>query len=165
MKIANTIPVIIVLTITFSCVSLPNLPESTAIGLYERGAHIRLTTKNSLSMQGELIAVESGEVLLVEEGKSTMTVLKQSEVKKLRVYNARPKHYGWSIPASAAITGLHGWFLIATLPLNLLVTVPVTIGGERAFSFSQNNASYHQLKMYARFPQGIPTLIDRNTIH
>lgn len=164
MKSAKIFLMVIFLMAVCGCASLPNLPEPKAVGLYERGAHIVLNEKSSGMKQGELIAVESGEIILLEQGKDSVSVVPQSAVKKFKVYNAKPRHYGWFILAGSALTGLHGWYLILTLPLNLLVTVPVTLGGENAFTFNNRNTTYEELRMYARFPQGIPAGVERGVI-
>lgn len=161
MKSIKAISFILVLAMACGCASLPNIPEPSAIGLYERGAYIMVYGKRSMLMKGELIAVESGELVVMEDGRDSVSVVRQSEVKKFKVYNAKTRHYGWTILAGSALTGLHGFYLLLTLPLNWLVTIPVTLGGENAFTFNQRNTTFEELKMYARFPQGIPEGVER----
>jgi hypothetical protein len=50
--------------------------------------------------------------------------------------------------------------LVFTAPINLMVTIVVTMSSEDAFQYNEKNMSYEKLKMFARFPQGIPLNID-----
>lgn len=51
---------------------------------------------------------------------------------------------------------IHGAISIFTLPIHLIVTITATATGENAFKYSDKNMTYDKLRMFARFPQGIP---------
>jgi hypothetical protein len=51
-----------------------------------------------------------------------------------------------------------------TAPINLIVTISITVSGETAFQYSDKNITYDILKMFARFPQGIPPNMDLASI-
>jgi hypothetical protein len=55
---------------------------------------------------------------------------------------------------------IHGWYSIFTIPIHLIVTISVTASGENAFKYNNKKMTYEELKMFARFPQGIPPDID-----
>lgn len=165
MKIIKSAVVTLLLLCAFGCVSLPNLPLANEIGLYQRGAYILIQSKNSMKLSGELIAVEAGEIIVLEYGQSGISVLSQQEVKKFKVYNAKPRRYGWLVPAGIGVAFTHGFLSVLSFPLTLLITIPVTIGGENSFTSNHRNTPYEDLRMYSRFPQGIPTSVDRQAIH
>ena len=143
-----------------SCTSPRYLPSSDKIDVNEYGSYIKIVHKTASNIDGELIAIDSNKIIvLAEDTKKCMTV-PISEVKRFSLRYAQPKHYGWTIPVFTLATIAHGWFLILTAPVNLIVTISVTAGGENAFKYSDKNMTYDKLKMFARFPQGIPTNID-----
>lgn len=143
-----------------SCTSPRYLPSSDKIDVNEYGSYIKIFHKTASNIDGELIAIDSNKiVVLTEESKKCVTV-PISEVKRFTLRYAKPKHYGWTIPVFTLPTIAHGWFLIFTAPVNLIVTISVTAGGENAFKYSNKNMTYDKLKIFARFPQGIPPNID-----
>lgn len=147
-----------------SCTSSRYLPSSDKIDVNEYGSYIKIIHKTAPNIDGELIAIDSNKiVVLTEETKKCMTV-SVSDVKHFKVRYAKPKHYGWSIPAFLVYPFIHGLYSIITMPIHLIVTISVTASGERAFMYSDKNMTFEKLKMFARFPQGIPLNIDLASI-
>jgi hypothetical protein len=143
-----------------SCTSPRYLPSSDKIDVNEYGSYIKIIHKTASNIDGELIAIDSNKiVVLTEETKKCVTV-PITDVQSFKLRYAKPKHYGWTIPVYTLATIGHGLFLIFTAPINLIVTISVTASGEIAFKYSDKNMTYDKLKMFARFPQGIPTNID-----
>ncbi len=100
-----------------------------------------------------------------------------NDVKRFKLRYARPKHYGWTIPIGIILPLIpftdpdgggrmpfHGFFALLSIPVNLIVTIAVTKAGENAFKYNDKNMTYDKLKMFARFPQGVPTNIDLASI-
>lgn len=87
------------------------------------------------------------------------------DIKRFTLRYAKPKHYGWTIPVYTLFCFTHGIAAIYTLPINLIVTITVTISGENAFQYKQRYITYEKLNMFARFPQGIQPHIDLAGIH
>jgi|TARA_B110000902_G_scaffold36526_1_gene38548 hypothetical protein len=147
-----------------SCSSPRYLPSSDKIDVNEYGSYLKLHHKTASNIVGELIAIDSNKIIvLTEETKTCMTV-PVNEVKKFKLWYAKPKHYGWTIPVYTLATISHGWWLIFSAPVNLIVTISVTASGESAFTYSSKDMTYDKLKMFARFPQGIPPDIDLASI-
>jgi len=84
-----------------------------------------------------------------------------SEIERFKLRYAKSQKYGWLIPAYTLSTMTHGILLIFSATVNLIVTTSVTASGDRAYKYSNKNFTYDQLKMFSRFPQGIPENIDR----
>lgn len=153
--------IIALIAITISSCNTPGyLPSSDKIDVNEFGSYIKLTHLNTSIIDGELIAIDSNQiVVLTNEAKECVTV-PLSEVKRFSLEYAKPKHYGWTIPLGIVLPLVHGFYSILTLPIHLIVTISVTAGGENAFKYNNKKMSYEKLKMFARFPQGIPPDID-----
>ncbi|MFT4534126.1 MAG: hypothetical protein ACJA1A_001484 [Saprospiraceae bacterium] len=131
------------------------------VDVNEYGSHIKIIHKSLASVEGELIAIDSSEIVLLQDtNMNKCTVFKTADIKQFKLRYAKPKHYGWTIPLYTLATISHGIFLVFTAPLNLIVTIIVSVGGEKAFTYSDKNMTYEELKMFARFPQGIPSTVD-----
>jgi len=150
----------LLILIMSSCSVPAYLPSFDQIDVSERGSHIRLVHKTKSNIEGELISIDNNEiVVLVDDVEKCMTV-PVSEVKRFSLRYAQPKNYDWTIPVFTLATLSHGWFLFLSAPVNLIVTISVTVAGENAFKYSDKNMTYDQLRMFSRFPQGIPPNID-----
>lgn len=146
-----------------SCSSPKYLPSPDKIDVNEYGSYIELSCKTGSSIVGELIAIDNNKIIvLTEETRPCMTV-PVNEVKKFRLKYAKPKIYNWTIPVFTLATISHGYYFIFSAPVNLSTTI-LTASGEIAFTYSDKDMTYNKLKMFARFPQGIPPNIDLASI-
>jgi hypothetical protein len=118
-------------------------------------------------MAGELIAVDSNQLMVLSDNTFHKTLLFApiKQIKGFTVYYAKPKNLAWSIPVFTLSTllpfpdpansggwmPLHGYFAGVTVPVNLIVTA--IIASRNPFKYE--TLSYMELKMFARFPQGI----------
>lgn len=143
-----------------SCTSPRYLPSSDKIDVNEYGSYIKIVYKTKSHIDGELIAIDSNKIVLLTEKTKQCVTVPINEIKHFSLRYAKSKHYGWTIPVFTFSTISHGVFLIFTAPVNLIVTISVTMGGENAFKYSDKNMTYDKLGMFARFPQGIPANID-----
>jgi hypothetical protein len=143
-----------------SCNSPEYLPSVDKIDVNQYGSHIRINNNNKTIAEGELIAIDSSEIVVLTGPDVISTkkcvIVPVKEIHRFKLSYAKPKHYGWTIPLYTLATLSHGFFLMFTAPVNLIVTVSATSGGENAFTYSDKEMTYEKLKMFARFPQGIP---------
>lgn len=143
-----------------SCTSPMYLPSSDKIDVNEYGSYIKIVPKTASNIDGELISIDSNKiVVLTEEAKKCVTV-SIHEINRFSLQYAESKHYGWAIPFGIILPFIHGAYSALTFPLHLIVSISVISGGKNAFKYSDKNMTYEQLKMFARFPQGIPADID-----
>jgi hypothetical protein len=141
------------------CTAPKYLPKVGDLDKNPFGSYIRIHSTGNKLIKGELIAVDSNQIIVLEGSDSIASGCVAVPIQRISRYDlryAQPKHYGWSIPLSILLTLAHGYYAVFTLPASLAVTIPVTISGERAFQYNNNTLSYEQLKMFARFPQGLP---------
>ena len=149
------------LIVFFSRCSSPKyLPSSDKIDVNRYGSYININRTNGENINGELIAINNNTIIILTENFKKCFEVSISDVKHFKLRYAKPKHYGSSIPLFTLATIGHGWFLGLTAPINLLVTISVTASGENAFKYSDKNITYENLRMFTRFPQGLPPNID-----
>lgn len=117
-------------------------------------------------VKGELIAVDSIRLVVLVRTKEIpqSVIVPISEISSFKIRYARPKNYLWTIPLFTLSTVAHGIFLVITAPINLIVTTNVTVSGAFSFTYSDKKMTDDKLKMFARFPQGIPPNIDISSI-
>lgn len=147
-----------------SCTSPRYLPSSDKIDVNEYGSYIKIIHKTAYNIDDELIAIDSNKIVVLTEQTKKCLTIPISEIKHFKLRYAKQKHYEWTIPVFTLATIAHGSFLKFTAPANLIVTISVTASGENAFKYSDKDMSYEKLRMFARFPQGIPSNIDLASI-
>jgi hypothetical protein len=147
-----------------SCTSPRYLPSSDKIDVDPYGSYIKIVRKTASNITGELIAIDSTNIVVLSESESKCATIPITDVMRFKLYYAKPKHYGWTIPVYTLATISHGILLIITAPLNLLVTISVTVSGERTFIYNNRNMTYDKIRMFARYPQGIPPGITMTSI-
>lgn len=163
MKSSLIIYGVLLLFVLCNCTTSSYLKET---GRNERGAYIRLREKSDQKVKGELISADSKK-LRVLTGKAPdkkMVVIPKREVDRFKIKFAKPKSYWWAVPVFTAATAAHGVFLIFSAPTNLIVTITTAVSSSSDVRFTDEDVSFGDLNMYARFPQGIPSQIDLSDI-
>lgn len=153
--------ILLLLIIVSSCSAPKYVPQVEELPLSTHGSHIEVQQKSKAITEGELIAIDStGLVILAGIETKQLRNITFDNIEKFKLTYAQPKNYGWTIPVYTAATISHGIFLIFTAPVNIAVTSVVASAGANAFTYNQKVISYEELRMFARFPQGIPPNID-----
>jgi hypothetical protein len=147
-----------------SCTSPRYLPSSDKIDVNQNGSYIKVVPKTTANIDGELIAIDSSNIVILSETTNKCMTVPLNDVKRFILRYAKPKHYGWTIPLGIVLPFIHGYYSVFTIPINNIVTISVTASGKNAFKYSEKNMTYDKLKMFARFPQGIPPNIDLASI-
>jgi hypothetical protein len=150
----------IIALIISSCATPAYLPTSDNIDVNQFGSYISIVSKPNTYIRGELISIDSNKIVVLKKSTNKCVIVLIKEVKSFEIKYALSKNYAWSIPLLSLFSLTHGYAAIATFPLNVLVTVSVSIGSDNAFKYSNRNMTYSKLKMFARFPQGIPQRIN-----
>ncbi len=153
---------IVLAFLSSSCKAPAYIPEAEEIGVNEFGSYITVNLPEGLQVEGELIAIDSLniKVLTKEKDIKQFVTIPTADISSFRLTYAQPKQYGLAIPGSALLSISHGYFAIFTLPANIVVTSIITARGAKAFTYSEKHMSWEDLKMFARFPQGIPNHIE-----
>jgi hypothetical protein len=156
--------------IILSCCTYPGyLPSGKMIDVNQYGSHIKVTTSSG-SFFGELIAVDTTQLVIlsdsskIKKSDERLIRLPAGDIRYFKIQYASPKQYGWSIPVYMLASISHGWWLILSLPINALVTSLITGSATSFYQYNQKDISFEELKMFARFPQGMPPNIDLASI-
>lgn len=136
------------------------LPEAGEIGASEFGSYIILNLSEGSGIEGELIAIENEMLIVLSEVNDQMQTILIEDINSFKLMYAQPKNYGLAIPASVLLTLTHGNFALFTAPVNIAVTGIITTRGTRAFTYNEKTITWEDLKMFARFPQGLPPNIE-----
>lgn len=140
------------------CLIPRNLVKPEDVDSYPYGSVIYVRTIKNITIAGELLAVDSN-YLLVLPDKTLLedaALIRKDQIKSYIVFFAQPKNYNYTIPMSLAVTATHGWFMPITLPLNVIVSSLTSRNAARAFSYRSQDITYDQLKIYSRYPEGLP---------
>ena len=109
---------------------------------------------------GELLAVDSLNIIL-RPTKANPTslddliIIPRQQVARFYLYLAQRSSTGVAILFELS-TISHGFVLIFTLPINMIVAGILVSEANDSFVFSNSNITLDELKMYSRFPQGLP---------
>lgn len=149
-----------------SCKAPAYLPEAEEIAINEFGSYITVNLLAGQDIEGELITIDNStlNVLTKENESNQLRSIAMADVKSFKLMYAQPKKYGWTIPVSALVTLSHGYFAVFTAPINLIVTSITTVRGANAFTYTEKSMSWEDLKMFARFPQGLPPNIEMENL-
>lgn len=159
MKTKLIITGLLLATIFNSC-NIKYLPISDNIDVFPYGSYIKVNMTTGEILKGELIAIENKKMfILLEENRQAVSI-QTNEISKFKLQYATPnKNYAKSSFLILS-TVSHGIWALFTAPLNTIVTTSVKAGGDRTFQYNDESMPLDKLKMFARFPQGIPPNID-----
>ncbi len=133
------------------------LPDTDKIDVNVYGSYISIIMKERGHVEGELIAVDSTNfIVLTETDDSLVKKIKMVSVKKVDnfvIKYAEGNDYIAAVVLYTLASLSHGYYAIITLPANLIVTLAVN---SDSFIYSEKDITLDDLKMFARFPQGIP---------
>ena len=150
----------ILVVLTFSACYSPNyILDTEYIDVGVHGSYIKVYDgKERRTIKGEVISVDEREMIVLEKNsyKTIVHKIQKEDIKYFRLKYAKSSDYSWTIPVYALATLSHGWFLVITLPINLIVTISVTASGPKSLSYTDKTIKYEELNMFARFPQGLP---------
>lgn len=147
-----------------SCIFPKYLPSADKIDVNEYGSYIKIARKKAPSINGELIAIDSSKIFVLSEDSVKCMIVPLIDIKWFSLRYATSKNYGWSIPLFSIASFAGGMYFIFLWPLNLIVTSSVTTGANKSFKYNNSNITYDKLKMFARFPEGIPPNVDLTTV-
>jgi hypothetical protein len=126
------------------------------------GGWIDVTMKDKTHISGELIAIEKDSLFLASDA---LQVVAHCDIQSARLVTYEALRLGGYVILGLISTISNGFFLIFSAPLWI-------IGGSAAASsrsfepiMDYPESSMDQLKPFARFPQGFPSTLDRQTIN
>lgn len=162
----NNILFFLVLILCFSnCTVLPSfIPKQMDIGTNPYGSFLVVNTVKNGKLKGELIAADEEKMVLLTENKNQFEtlVIPAQQITKINLFYASGSNYGWSIPIFTLLSFTHGYFMLFTIPFNLISTITLTVNSNEMYSYK--NIDLKDISKFARYPQGLPPNIDLNLI-
>lgn len=161
----NTIIIGLLIIVLASCLPSRHIPSVKEIDVNEFGSYIVIKQEeNKLSTVGELIAVDSSSITLFERKSKECIIVPINKIEKFNLIYAQPKNYFWTIPVFTLATIPHQLLMVYTLIPSLVTTILVYDTGLHAYEYRDKHITYEELRMFARFPQGIPSCVDLESI-
>ena len=118
------------------------------------------------SFKGELIFCDSANLYLLNNWANfELQKINFDYITKFSARYANAKDVKWTIPVFSLITISHGWWLILTFPVNLILTSAITYSSNHRYELNQNFYKLENLYKFARFPQGMPENIDHKIVN
>ena len=111
-----------------------------------------------------MIAVDATSIVVLNEQLNKCETVDRKNIEKFKLWYAEPNHYGWTIPLTLIATFTHGLWLIFTAPINLIATICISVAGEQAYRYTEKDLSIDELRLFARFPQGVPPNVQLSKI-
>lgn len=164
MRTNDIINVLLIWVVAVGCSMPKYLPKSEDVGVNQFGAYISVDQKLTGSVNGELISVGTDSLLVLEEKTNKCVYVVRSRITCYDLRYAKSINYAYVIPLGLLTTISHGYFAIITIPFNLIIGSAVAISSMNAFTYDQKDVSYEDLRLFARFPQGIPSDVDCNKL-
>jgi len=147
---------IIVACMTLGCAAPGFLPTRSEIDVNEFGSYIRVAQKHQPTVTGELISVDTTEIIVLSKQQDKIIPLRIPRASitwySIRYANAES---GWLVllPLSSIA---HGYYGVFTFPINSIVAG----ASATPYDYSKKTLPYTKLNMFARFPQGLPPGVD-----
>lgn len=158
-----SIVILLGLIMASSCKGPEGLPLPSEMPFQGTGAHIRIEQTNRQYVQGELIASNERGVYVLSRFANPEQIVEKElkfllwhEVKAYTLHYAKGKNHNWRIPVYTLSTISHGFFLVFTLPINLIVTSIAAANATNEYALRKTELPHMELWRYARFPQGVP---------
>ena len=161
MKTKVYLAIILLVIFAVGCTTPQYLPQSREVDVNQQGSYIKITPIQGANVKGELLAVDTATLIVLADTNEQKIVkfVPLIKVKDFTLRYARSKKYWWTILAYTALCATHGFWAVITAPLNLIITTAISLTSANDFTYSMNDISYDQLRMFARFPGGIPSNI------
>jgi hypothetical protein len=133
------------------------------MGSTNKGSYITCKTVSKEVFKGELISCGEDFLVIGKYDEENIVLKEYFKINTLfidkysvRFANGGSKHSKIGAIMSGA-TILHGFWLIFTLPINLIHNHIVINSEENDVIYSEKEIDIAQLHKYSRFPQGLPT--------
>lgn len=128
------------------------------------GATMKVSPKSTKTIIGELIAVNGDSLYLLGANNQIM----RYHIKDIRtyvVYYGTPERtLGWTYALLPAISISHGFWMILSIPINLIFAGGITNDVKQDMIYTNRELPIDKLSIMARFPQGLPPSVSLNEI-
>jgi hypothetical protein len=122
-----------------------------------------LSEGKSLTLSGELIALEGGKLIALDENRAFEIPV--SDIRRMRLENFREARMAgmWAFLGTLS-TLSHGYYLMISAPVWIVSGVMLAAGESRTGLVEYKGPPPDEIRKFARFPQGLPKGIDRKSL-
>jgi hypothetical protein len=145
------------------CATTQHVPITREMPLWPRGAWVTFydARQKATGARGELLALTPEAMILLVEQDSTVREFSRDKIVDATIDFAstsdQPKGYGGWVLLNSLSTLTHGFVLILSLPINLIVGLPAATSARKAYHVHYpKDISWNEAAKFARFPQGLP---------
>jgi len=166
------ISILLVILFFAACKSPDYLSKPKDFSHHVKGLILMAEIDGESDVLGEIIEVQSEAIMVLPIDKKTNTILTiaKNKIQSASITIASTSDNPKGISTRAGLINVlslgHGIFMAASLPINLMITIPIGISAAHD-TYKMNypkNVSWNQMSKFARFPQGIPDHIDLDQI-
>lgn len=136
------------------------LPTKSNIGTNRYGSRMDIRLQNGRRVLGELIAIDTSNIIILRDSVYGCKVVPIRDVETFRLMFAKPTDYSVPLGLGTVSTFSHGYWLVFTLPINIIAAAAVSSSSKGSVTYSQSHITLQELQMFARFPQGVPEGVD-----
>lgn len=123
--------------------------------------------QEKINVSGELIAADDKKIIVYTlDNPRILQPYALRDILSYEIYYAKGvENYNIETGLINASTLTHGWFLVLTLPINLIVNGSINESVNKELRFNSKELSADQLFKYARYPNGLPRGIDLSNLN
>lgn len=141
------------------------LPRYDEIHLNEYGSFIKVyLDEKGNSLKGELIAVENQQMVILTGNPAKCVSIPTGKIVKYNLFYANPYNYSKKATLNNLITLSHGWLFVITFPLYGLTGEILKSEAKNSYMYNMQELPVDQLYKFARYPQGIPSVLVKSNI-
>lgn len=138
-------------------------PEEERVAVHGAWVVVQIEAPQAPQLRGELIAVSQDSLFMAD---STFHAVAKANIRHVRLltYDANVPLTAGGVVLGTASTILNGWALVFTAPVWIIGGSIAT--GIRSFEplLDYPGCGWSRLAPFARFPQGLPVMLDRSRI-
>jgi hypothetical protein len=138
-------------------------PEQERVAVHGAWVVLQTEAPHAPQLRGELIAVSRDSLFMAD---TTFHAVAKANIRHARLltYDAKAGLMAGQVMFGTVLTVLNGWALIFTAPMWMIGGSIAT--GIRSFEpiLDYPGCGWDRLASFARFPQGLPVMLDRSRI-
>jgi hypothetical protein len=143
------------------------LPDAEHAQVQSFGAWIQIECQidsSEMEAEGEFIAAAEDTVFILTPDSLLAVAINQIMRARLYTYDAKQGELALGTIVGSLSTASHGWILIVSFPLWIVTGSISTVAQSWLPVEKLPPKSWHELRKFARFPQGLPNHLDRRRL-
>lgn len=160
----NNYLTILLLLILGGCYTPSHVPQKEDLPISTKGSYIKLSGGGKKVAEGELISIDSLGITILNLTTTKCERYPMFELTEFKLFYAQSSNYGSFHLANSILMLVQGYGLIFTAIPYIFVGSAVSFGSYNSYIYTDKIVSIDYIKMFARFPQGLPPGISLDQI-